>query len=67
MKNGYVEGDTYINGQVLHSVGLKETLEKVGSEIGLGDVKQGSDKTKRRGKGIATMIKGTVTPADSNA
>jgi CO/xanthine dehydrogenase Mo-binding subunit len=25
LKNGYVEGDSYINGQVLHSVGLRET------------------------------------------
>ena len=65
LKNGYVEGDTYINGQVLHSVGLTETLEKACKEIGWGEVEQGPSKTKRRGKGIATMIKGTVTPSDS--
>ena len=65
LKNGYVEGDTYINGQVLHSVGLTETLEKASSEIGWGKVKQGPSETKRRGKGIATMIKGTYTPSRS--
>ncbi len=65
LKNGYVEGDTYINGQVLHSVGLRETLEKASREIGWGTVSRGHSETKRRGKGIAAMIKGTLTPTDS--
>jgi carbon-monoxide dehydrogenase large subunit len=34
LKNGYVEGDAYINGQVMQAVGLKETLEGVTREIG---------------------------------
>jgi carbon-monoxide dehydrogenase large subunit len=65
LKNGYVEGDRWINGQVLHGVGLSETLEKARREIGWGKVKQKPSGTKRRGKGIATMLKGTLTPSSS--
>ena len=65
LKNGYVEGDYYINGQVLHGVGLKETLRKAGQEIGWGRLKQPLSESKRRGKGIAVMLKGTLTPTSS--
>jgi CO/xanthine dehydrogenase Mo-binding subunit len=65
LKNGYVEGDHYINGQVLHGVGLKETLEKASLEIGWGETKQQPYMNKRRGKGIAAMLKGTPTPTNS--
>jgi carbon-monoxide dehydrogenase large subunit len=34
LKNAYVEGDRYINGQVLHGVGLKDTLTKDQGESG---------------------------------
>jgi len=67
LKNCYVEDDAYINGQLLHSVGLKETLERASQEIGWGKTTQRSSGTKRRGKGIATTIKGTYTPSDSYA
>jgi carbon-monoxide dehydrogenase large subunit len=65
-KNGYVEGDSYINGQVLHSVGLRETLEKASREIGWGEKRPERRGTKIKGKGIATTIKGTTTPTDSS-
>jgi len=65
MKNGYVEGDRYINGQVLHSVGLKETLEKASREIGWGETNRRPSTVKRRGKGIAVTLKGTPTPTSS--
>jgi len=65
MKNGYVEGDRYINGQVLHSVGLKDTLAKASDEIGWGGKKTDNSTTKRRGKGIASTIKGTLTPTST--
>ncbi len=66
LKNGYVEGDSYINGQALHSVGLRETLEKASREIGWGEKKSEKAGTKVKGKGIATTIKGTATPTDSS-
>lgn len=66
LKNGFIEGDHYINGQVLHSVGLTETLKKSAHEIGWGKVTQSNSPTKRRGKGIATMLKGTLTPTSSS-
>ncbi|MEW6334923.1 MAG: molybdopterin cofactor-binding domain-containing protein, partial [Thermodesulfobacteriota bacterium] len=65
MKNGYVDGDLYINGQNLQTVGLLESLKKAGEEIGWGRPKAAPAGTKYRGKGIATMIKPTATPTDS--
>jgi CO/xanthine dehydrogenase Mo-binding subunit len=65
LRNAYVEGDRYINGQVLHGVGLKETLLRTGQEIGWGKVKQPSSTTTRRGKGVAVILKGTLTPTNS--
>lgn len=66
LKNIYREGDSYINGQLLHGVGLKDTLEKACAEIRLHEVEKTTAKNLRRGKGIATTIKGTATPSNSN-
>jgi len=66
LKNAYVEGDDYINGQVLHGVGLKDTLEKASQEIEWAGRKPGPKGRTFRGKGIATTIKGTATPTDSS-
>jgi carbon-monoxide dehydrogenase large subunit len=66
LKNAYVEGDPYINGQILHSVGLKETIERVRQEIEWDRLKPRQQGTKRRGIGIATTLKGTATPTDSS-
>ena len=66
MKNAYVEGDRYINGQVLHGVGLKETLEKTREQIGWGENRQPSSPAKRHGKGMAVILKGTLTPTNSS-
>jgi CO/xanthine dehydrogenase Mo-binding subunit len=66
LKNGYEEGDPWLNGQILHSVNVRETLERVGSEIGWGSVERSPAPHLRRGKGIATMIKETATPTSSN-
>jgi CO/xanthine dehydrogenase Mo-binding subunit len=65
LRNGYVENDRYINGQVLRDVGLKETLEKTSREIGWGSGRKRISASRFRGKGIATTIKGTVTPTES--
>jgi len=66
LKNGYVEGDSYLNGQIMHSVGLTETIERTAVEIGWGSVEREPAPHLRRGKGIATMIKPTMTPSSSN-
>ena len=65
-KNGYQEKDTYINGQVMHAVGLGETLERASREIGWGSPKPKPQGTRFRGKGLAAMIKGTATPTESS-
>lgn len=66
LKNGYVEGDSYLNGQIMYSVGLTETIVRTAAEIGWGSVEREPAPHLRRGKGIATMIKPTMTPSSSN-
>jgi len=65
LKNAYVEGDKYINGQVMHGVGLKDTLEKSAAGIRWKEKGETPGKNIRRGKGIASTIKGTATPSNS--
>ena len=65
LKNVYVDGDSYINGQVLTRVGLTETLVTAGREIGWGGAKPKAEGALVRGKGIATVLKPTATPTDS--
>lgn len=65
MRNAYVDGDPYINGQVMFRVGLKETLMKAGRSIGWGEPKPPAAGSKFRGKGIATTLKPTKTPTAS--
>ncbi len=62
LKNAVEEGSVSATGQVLHSVGLKETLRRAAEKIGWGR-SQGPG----RGKGIACMHKSTVTPSASAA
>lgn len=64
-KNCYLEGDRYINGQVLHGVGLKDTLEQAAASIGFDEPRKAPELSVCRGKGIATTIKGTATPTNS--
>jgi carbon-monoxide dehydrogenase large subunit len=66
LKNAYVEGDRYINGQVMDAVGLKETLERAARGIGWGTPKPKASGTRFRGRGLASMIKGTATPTESS-
>jgi carbon-monoxide dehydrogenase large subunit len=62
LKNAVEEGSLSATGQVLHSVGLKETIRQAAEKIGWGE---GSGPF--RGKGIACMHKSTVTPSSSAA
>jgi len=65
LKNGYVEGDRFINGQSLVTVGLRECLERAGREIAWGTPKPSSCGPKKIGRGMAAIIKGTATPSIS--
>ncbi len=62
LKNAVEEGSLSATGQVLHSVGLKETLRQAAEKI-----EWGKGSAPYRGKGIACMHKSTVTPSSSSA
>jgi CO/xanthine dehydrogenase Mo-binding subunit len=67
-KNGYNEGDEFVTGETLRSVGLKECVDEVAKSIGW--EKKSSVRANgamRRGKGLACMIKATITPSVSCA
>jgi len=73
-KNGYNEGDTFVTEETLRAIGLKECLDEVAKSIGWDSNKvksssvQGSkSRNIRRGKGLACMIKATITPSISCA
>ncbi len=73
-QNGYNEGDRFVTEEPLRSVGLKECIEEVANSIGWDSNKfkgakvQGSTHgSLRRGKGLACMIKATITPSISSA
>lgn len=77
-KNGYEEGDRFVTEERLRAVGLKECLDEVARSIGWegkdrrGDRERGREEQRpgtrvRRGKGLACMIKATITPSVSSA
>ena len=73
-KNGYDEGDRFVTEEILRAVGLKECLDEVAKSIGWDSNKFKSSKVQgskedsiRRGKGLACMIKATITPSISCA
>ncbi len=78
LKNGYDEGDKFVTEETLRSVGLKECLSEVAKSIGWGH-REGSTQSAvrqapgtegarvKRGKGLACMIKATITPSVSCA
>jgi CO/xanthine dehydrogenase Mo-binding subunit len=73
-KNGYNEGDRFVTDERLHAVGLKECLDGVAKSIGWEDrsfksskVQSSTGSNLRRGKGLACMIKATITPSVSCA
>ena len=81
-QNGYEEGDKFVTEETLRAVGLKECLDEVAKSIGwgrdrfsaakvqepaLGPSKGSKSDPLRRGKGLACMIKATITPSISSA
>ncbi len=76
MKNGYDENDAFVTGERLTSIGFKRCLTEVAKAIQWeekvqgfkGSKVQGSEGTNiKRGKGIACLIKATITPSVSSA
>jgi CO/xanthine dehydrogenase Mo-binding subunit len=83
LKNGYDEGDKFVTGETLRAVGLKECLDEVAKSIGwepkkefkgskvqepaLSPSKGSKSENIRLGKGLACMIKATITPSVSCA
>jgi CO/xanthine dehydrogenase Mo-binding subunit len=80
--NGYDEGDKFVTEETLRAVGLKECLHEVATSIGwdstrfkgsrvqepaLSPSKGSRPDSLRRGKGLACMIKATITPSISSA
>ena len=72
--NGYNEGDKFVTEETLRAVGLKECIDEVAKSIGWdsnrfkGSSVQGlTGSSLRRGKGLACMIKATITPSISSA
>ncbi|MBI2212000.1 MAG: molybdopterin-dependent oxidoreductase [Deltaproteobacteria bacterium] len=75
-QNGYDEGDKFVTEETLRAVGLKECLDQVARSIGWETKVQRSQSLKgqgkeetniKRGKGLACMIKATITPSISCA
>ena len=68
LKNGYEEGSEFVTGETLSSLGLKSCVEKVAAAIGWKEKRAAQPNGPvRRGKGIACMIKATITPSISCA
>ena len=68
MQNIYDEGDEFVTGEKLWSIGVKECLEKVAGEMGWGKPAAApGDPARARGKGLACLIKATITPSISCA
>jgi CO/xanthine dehydrogenase Mo-binding subunit len=73
-KNGYEEGDRFVTEEKLRAVGLKECLDEVAKSIGWdsskfkgSSVQSSKGENTKRGKGLACMIKATITPSISCA
>jgi len=70
LKNLVHEGDVFVTGDKLVSVGISECLKRAAAAVGWqGRADQASHALsgKVRGKGLAVMIKTTMTPSNSSA
>jgi CO/xanthine dehydrogenase Mo-binding subunit len=61
------EGDVYATGEALHDVHFAELLHDVANAIGWDEEPATEQGPVARGKGVAVMIKSTVTPSRSEA
>jgi CO/xanthine dehydrogenase Mo-binding subunit len=73
-RNGYDEGDKFVTEETLRAIGLKQCIDAVAKSIGWEKrqfkgsiVQRSTGESIKRGKGIACMIKATITPSISCA
>ena len=73
-QNGYNEGDKFVTEETLRAIGLKECLDEVAKSIGWDSgrfkgskVQSSKGQNTKSGKGLACMIKATITPSISCA
>ena len=73
-QNGYNEGDKFVTEETLRAIGLKECIDEVAKSIGWdsrkfkgSSVQRSKGENIKRGKGLACMIKATITPSISCA
>jgi len=81
-QNGYDEGDKFVTEETLRAIGLKQCIDEVAQSIGWDSNRFESSRVQepalspskgsiggslRRGKGVACMIKATITPSISCA
>src|SRR5262245_64793520 len=70
LKNLVHEGDVFVTGDKLISVGISECVKRAAGWVGLERDKEQASRElsgKVRGKGLAVMIKTTMTPSNSSA
>ncbi|MBI4481287.1 MAG: xanthine dehydrogenase family protein molybdopterin-binding subunit [Acidobacteria bacterium] len=68
LKNAYEEGDTFATGETLTNVGLTDCIKRAARAVGWGDRRpRNSSSPLARGKGLACLIKATITPSLSSA
>ncbi len=70
LKNMVQEGDVFVTGDKLISVGLSDCVKRAAEAVGWKGTAEQAPRTlsgKVRGKGLAVMIKTTMTPSNSSA
>jgi CO/xanthine dehydrogenase Mo-binding subunit len=70
LKNLVEEGDRFVTGDTLVSVGISDCLKRAAEAVGWQSKQEQQKRTlqgKVRGKGLAVMIKTTMTPSNSSA
>ncbi len=66
-KNLLDDGGEFVTGERLYHLGMGECLEKTASAIDWGKKPSACSSSKARGKGLACVIKATLTPSISSA
>ncbi|MBI4444867.1 MAG: xanthine dehydrogenase family protein molybdopterin-binding subunit [Acidobacteria bacterium] len=67
LKNLLDEGKEFVTGERIHSFALKECLQKVAAAIEWGKKVEPREPFRAAGKGLACLIKSTLTPSMSSA
>ena len=66
-RNVLRDGDVYPTGEAMHDMRYTDMLDDLATAIGWGESCASADPRKVRGKGVAVIIKNTLTPSRSEA